>query len=220
MADHIRLENHDLKGLLGWMEKFDFTAAIYCNVGKMNPDLPLAVGQYCKTLIRLDNQTSLPFRVMYRSKESLGYDRIAAAAGAMDRFPGMNVAIFDFGTAITIDFITENREYLGGNISPGLSTRFRSLHDHTAGLPLVKKDRGFPSFGIDTRSAIAAGVQRGIVHEITGYIHDFKERYSHCELIATGGDAAFFKPFLTHPLIVDPLLVLRGLNAILEFNLK
>jgi type III pantothenate kinase len=218
MVEHIRLENHDIEGILGWMGKYRFTGAIYCDVGKVHPGLPVAVGKCCRDVIRLDHMTPLPFEVRYKSLERLGHDRIAAAAGAFDSFPGKNTVVFDFGTAITIDFISAKGAFMGGNISPGMNIRFRSLHDHTAGLPLVEKDADFPSFGDDSRSAIVAGVQRGIVHEIMGYVTAFLERHAPCEFVATGGDAAFFASFIPHPLTVDPLLVLKGLHAILDFN--
>jgi len=218
LTEYIRLKNNDIEGLVDWMQKYDFAGAIYCDVGGTDSGVPEALGRCCTRVIRLDHLTPLPFRVLYRNRESLGHDRIAAAAGAYDRYPGKNVAIFDFGTAITIDFINGRGEYLGGNISPGMSVRFRSLHDYTAGLPWVEKDAAFPPFGDDTRSALVAGVQQGIVHEIMGYIQDFKKRYSPCEFMATGGDASFFAPYLTLPLTMDPWLVLKGLHAILAYN--
>lgn len=218
MTDHIRLENTGIKKLVSWMGKYEFSAAIYCDVGGTDPRLPEILGRHCAKVVRLDHMTPLPFKVLYRTRESLGHDRIAAAAGAYDRYPGRNVAVFDFGTAITIDFITGQGEYLGGNISPGMITRFRALHDYTAGLPKVEKDATCPPFGNDTRSAIVAGVQRGIVHEIMGYISDFKKLHSPCEFLATGGDAAFFASFMADSLSVDPWLVLKGLHAILAYN--
>ncbi len=86
----------------------------------------------------------MPLTISYATPETLGHDRIAAAAGARKLLPGSPLLIMDLGTAITIDFVTANGEYRGGNISPGLLTRFKSLHDHTARLPLVQKEPGIP----------------------------------------------------------------------------
>ncbi len=44
------------------------------------------------------------------------------------------------------------------------------------GFPWCRKNQEFPDFGTDTQSAIAAGVQQGIVFELNGYIHLFERQ--------------------------------------------
>ena len=188
--------------------------------GVIDPALTIAVKNNKAQLLILDHTTRLPFEIIYQTPETLGYDRIAAAAGACYICPYCNVMIVDMGTAITIDFITAEGRYLGGNISPGLQTRFRSLHEYTAKLPLVVKDSEFPIFGSDTRTAIVAGVQQGIIYEINSYIDEFTRKYPACEFIITGGDAGFFVSKLKRPIFAIPDLVLKGLNYILEYNLS
>ena len=39
--------------------------------------------------------------------------------------------IFDFGTCLTIDVVNDNKEFLGGRISPGLIMRYKSLNYYT-----------------------------------------------------------------------------------------
>jgi pantothenate kinase type III len=51
--------------------------------------------------------------ILYRNLSNLGADRIANAVGAYFDY-GKDVAVVDFGTATTIDFVTSNGEYLGG----------------------------------------------------------------------------------------------------------
>ena len=46
--------------------------------------------------------------------------------------------IVDFGTAVTIDLVTADNTFRGGCISPGMTMRFRALHDYTAALPLCE----------------------------------------------------------------------------------
>jgi type III pantothenate kinase len=168
--------------------------------------------------IMLDHHTPLPVEISYGTPETLGRDRIAAASGARYVCPYCNVMVVDMGTAITIDFVTADGKYTGGNISPGLQTRFRALHEFTAKLPLISKDSSFPEFGHDTRTAIAAGVQQGIIYEINSYIEEFARNYPACEFILTGGDADFFVSKLKRSIFAIPDLVLKGLNYILEFN--
>jgi type III pantothenate kinase len=171
-------------------------------------------------VLMLDHRTALPIRNLYRSKETLGFDRIAAAVGASARHPGKDILIIDMGTAITIDFISSQNEFLGGNISPGLQMRLRSLHEYTGRLPRVEPADHQGLLGNDTTSAIRAGVQNGIIFELDGYINEQKKRYPHLQVLMTGGDAAFFDKKLKNSIFVDLNLNLFGLYRILEYNVK
>jgi len=207
-------------GDLAYNEPFTLYSAemaIVSVAGKADPDILTQIGPLKKILI-LDHNTPLPVKVRYDTPETLGRDRIAAAAGSRCVYPDSNILIMDLGTAITIDFITGDGEYKGGNISPGMQTRFNSLHEHTANLPLVERNPAYPKFGTNTAMAIASGVQAGIAYELNGYMDDFESRYPGCKFIITGGDAAFFVPMLKKAIFAVPDLVLTGLNHILEFN--
>lgn len=194
-------------------------AVLVSSVGKLDLHAFGMVSGETEVLF-LDTQLPLPLKICYATPDTLGKDRIAASAGALQMFPGLPVLVIDLGTAITIDFLSPTGEFTGGNISPGLQTRFRSLHAFTARLPLLEKDEGWPTFGSDTRSAIVAGVQQGILHEMEGYMADFAHRFPGCRVILTGGDAAFFADRLKKPIFADPDLVLKGLNHILNYNLE
>ncbi len=137
-------------------------------------------------------------------------------------YPGNNVLIVDFGTAITFDFVSAEGEFLGGNISPGAATRFRALHHFTDTLPLCS----FPQqekptlLGDSTRSAIESGVVNGIVYEIEGYIRDLEQRYEDLRIVFTGGESDFFAKRLKNTIFATYDLVAYGLNRILEYNAK
>ncbi len=192
---------------------------IISSVGPVDPIVQLNEDK-SRIVLVLDHSTPLPLNISYKSPETLGHDRIAGAAGAKYVCPFCNVMIMDMGTAITIDFVNSEGIYMGGNISPGLQIRFRSLHDYTARLPLMSKESGFPEFGNDTASAIVAGVQQGIIYELNSYIEEYSRRYPACEFIITGGDADFFVNRLKKPIFVIPELVLKGLNYILDYNIS
>jgi len=218
LVDMQRHEESGLSYILSIIKKRAVDKTIVSTVGLMNPEMITILEKEHKKLIILDHKTSLPIHISYRSPKTLGHDRIAAAAGARYIYPNRNVLIVDMGTAITIDIITSEGAYLGGNISPGLHTRFRSLNEYTAKLPLVSRDNNFPKFGTDTRTAIVAGVQQGIIFEINSYMDEFALLNTNCEFIITGGDANFFVSKLKRPIFAKPELVMTGLNYILEFN--
>lgn len=173
-----------------------------------------------KSVIFLDKNTLLPISNNYKSPETLGKDRIAAIVGAYNIFPEQNVLVVDAGTAITFDFINESGIYIGGNISPGLSMRFKALNLFTEKLPLLEASENEKFIGENTHEAIIAGVQNGIIFEIDTYIDKFLEQYPDLKVILTGGDTFFFAHKLKNRIFAKPFLVAIGLNRILLDNVK
>lgn len=170
-------------------------------------------------VVQLNSDTPLPIENCYATPQTLGNDRLAAAVGAIRIFPDTNVLIIDSGTAVTIDFINNKGQFLGGNISPGLATRFRALHHFTGQLPLLEPQTAFSLLGNTTNKAIVAGVQNGLLFEIDGYAGHFMQLHKGLEIILTGGDAQFIKEHLPkHKMHLVPDLVPTGLNAILQHN--
>ncbi|MDR0567012.1 MAG: type III pantothenate kinase [Prevotellaceae bacterium] len=166
--------------------------------------------------VTLTPKTPLPLRNLYATPETLGNDRLAAAVGASVRFPRCNVLAVDAGTAITYELVSERGEYLGGNISPGIALRFKSLNAFTARLPLCGIAEQYPSPGSSTREAITAGVLNGVVYEVEVNIEQFTLKYSNLKVVFTGGDADFLAKRVKKATFVDYDLVLIGLNRILE----
>jgi type III pantothenate kinase len=198
----------------------DTLYSILSSVRKRDPALLEYLDKNFRTVIELSDKIPLPIKNLYGSPETLGYDRIAAIVGANTIFPDTNVLIIDIGSAITIDFINNKNEFHGGNISPGMMMRFRSLNEFTANLPLEYPHENPQFMGSDTPGAIIAGVQNGIIFELEGYIRRLSDREQDLKVIFTGGDAASFAEKINYKIILDPDLTLKGLNRILEYNLK
>jgi len=165
----------------------------------------------------LTYKSKLPFTIEYETPESLGADRIAGVAGAYNLFPGENVLIIDAGTAITYDFLS-GTVYKGGNISPGIEMRFKSLHKFTSRLPLLSIRENYTFPGLNTNDAILAGVLNGSIYEINEYIRTFEKKHKNYKIILTGGDSGYLKDKLTHKVTYMPEIVIDGLNYILEYN--
>lgn len=194
--------------------------AILSSVKEYPEEVKKYLSKSFRHFIELDHHTLIPLKNHYKTPETLGKDRLAAAVGANQLFPDKNILVIDAGTAITFDLISENNEYMGGNISPGLNTRFKALQHFTGKLPLVCPDKTFPEIGTDTESAIRAGVQLGIVFEVKQYIRHFNNLYQNLQIIITGGDAKFFDKKLKKTIFVNFNLTLFGLNRILEYNVE
>ena len=161
--------------------------------------------------------TPIPLGNEYHTPQTLGADRLAAAVGAAAMYPGCELMIVDFGTAITIDFV-EGGAFRGGNISPGVTTRFRSLADYTACLPFCSATDEVLEYGRTTHEAIEQGVMRGVEHEIRGYCDDFSKKNGEKRIIFTGGDAKYFAMRIKNAIFADCEPVIFGLNTILNYN--
>lgn len=167
------------------------------------------------------NTTSpLPFISEYKTLATIGLDRLAGIAGAQLLFPEKNVLVIDAGTAITYDLKTKYNIHKGGNISPGLKMRFKSLHDYTHALPLVETTETMNLLGLSTREAILNGVVQGILSEIEGTIELLDPIYEELTIILTGGDAPFFEIKLKRTIFAVQNLVSQGLNTILNYNVS
>jgi type III pantothenate kinase len=167
-----------------------------------------------KKVIHFTHKTAIPVKNLYGTPETLGCDRLAAAVGACTLLPATNCLVIDCGTAITIDFVGQGGEFLGGNISPGLQTRFNALHTATGKLPLGQVTETPQAMGTSTDTAVEAGVLQGARYEIEGYI----EQNASSSVIFTGGDALFFAKHIKSPIFVVSNLVLVGLNKVIDYN--
>lgn len=167
---------------------------------------------------KLSHQTKMPFTVPVGKPETMGADRLALAAAAVQYFPGKNNLVVGLGTAITYNFINQYNQFLGGGISPGMEMRFKSLRDYTAKLPLVKRDWNFPLVGYDTRTNILSGVILGMAKEIDGTIDAYLERYGNFNVVLTGGDCTYFAGHLKNQIFADPDFLYKGLYALSETN--
>jgi type III pantothenate kinase len=169
---------------------------------------------------KLSHLTQLPFTTPVGKPETIGADRLALCAAAVEFFPQKNNLVIALGTCITYNFINKFHAFTGGGISPGMDMRFKSLHTFTALLPVIKEDWNFPLIGYDTRTNILSGVILGMAKEIDGFIDAYAERYGNFNVLLTGGNCTSFVPHLKNKIFADPDLLFKGLYAISEWNNK
>lgn len=150
----------------------------------------------------------------YPGVHTLGADRIANVIAAAQHYPLPCVAV-DAGTAITFDVLLPGKDkpcFVGGAISPGVSTMLASLSKGTALLPSVQVSAPAQPIGTTTQEAIQAGVYWGacgMVDEILQQIEKTLQASPYA--IATGGDAALLASGCKKINIIDEFLTFRGL---------
>lgn len=190
--------------------------AIFCSVCRRDAEkVREALAPLARKVIVLDASTPMPVKISYRSPSTLGADRIAAAAGVAAVAPGKTALVVDMGTAITYDVVHPDGTFIGGNIAPGIFVRLEALNHFTKALPLVETDGDCPRWGYDTETALRSGAIRGVVGELQYYRHCLSPD---AVVILTGGSADLIIPYITSSIIVEPNLVLKGLNCIIDYN--
>ena len=167
---------------------------------------------------KLSHLTKANFTTPVGKPESIGADRLALVAAAVHYFPRKNNLVVGLGSCITYNFINQDHEFLGGSISPGMEMRFKSMNEHTALLPLVKKDWNFPVIGYDTKTNLQSGVIAGITYEIGGFIDFYAQKYGNFNVVLTGGDAGYFARQLKNRIFADLNFLFKGLYALSETN--
>lgn len=167
------------------------------------------------------SQTPVPLKNNYQSANTLGSDRMAAAVGGNSLMPDNDILVIDAGTCIKYNFVSNKNEYLGGGISPGLRMRLKALHTFTARLPLLEPDMDYSALvGTNTHDSILSGAELGALAEVEGLIGQYLLKYPNLKVFITGGDMNFFEKRLKNTIFADQHLILKGLNAILNYNTK
>lgn len=163
--------------------------------------------------------------IKYDNPKQVGADRIVNAVAAYHKYGGPLVVI-DFGTATTFCCISENCEYLGGTIAPGLVISSDALFEKTAKLPRVELLEPGHVICRNTIESMQAGLvygHMGVVDFIVNKMkEEYKEKYAKSEkpiqVIATGGLATMVSRGAKSIDKVDRLLTLEGLQFIYEKN--
>ncbi|MBQ2126405.1 MAG: type III pantothenate kinase, partial [Bacteroidaceae bacterium] len=212
---HTRKSNSSFEVIDEWNRLYNIEKAIISSVIAESDEMAAGISKLQCPIIRFNNCMPLPLEINYRTPETLGSDRIAAAVGAWYEASGRNMLVIDAGSAITIDFIGKDGKYNGGNIAPGIKMRLKALHEYTDRLPLIEKEGDTPALGYNTETAIRSGVINGICHEIDGYINEFMQKYCDVLVFLTGGDEKPLKNRIKNRIFADKYLVAKGLNRIL-----
>ena len=226
MVKHLIYKSFSSADVERLFDLYDITDSIISSVVDIEAAVVNTLHRRSQHFVLFDHNTPVPIINRYDTPETLGQDRLAAAVGAKTLCPEENLLIIDAGSAVTYDFVSDEGEYMGGNIAPGVKMRLTMLQRMTKKLPLVEVEENelIPLFGTNTRDAIAAGVVRGIAYEVKGYMRTLAEKVPHFRTFVTGGHAPYIlnnvrssrseKRELRH----EKYLVLIGLNEILRFN--
>ena len=167
-----------------------------------------------KNLTIQGKDINVPIKNLYRNPEKVGQDRLVNAYAGILIY-GVPLIVVDFGTALTFDVVTKNKEYLGGMILPGLKISLESLAEKTALLPAIKLRKPKKFIGNDTESSMLSGLVFGFAALTDSFIRQLKKDIGSKALaIGTGGDINLISGFCREFDHIDEDLTLKGLNLI------
>ena len=157
-------------------------------------------------------------KMRYDNPKEVGADRIVNAAAAYKLYGGP-IIIVDFGTATTFCAVTENGEYLGGAITPGVKISAEALFQRASKLPRVELAKPPKVIGADTISAMQSGIIYGYAGLVDGIVERMKKELSmEAKVVATGGLAELVSPETKTIQEIKPHLTLEGLRLLYEIN--
>lgn len=192
-------------------------------IASVVPDLTVRASEAIREQFGIDpvvvsTELPLPFEMGYETPETLGADRIAAAAAAWLHFGrGEDCAVIavDAGTAVTTDVISADGVYLGGAIAPGPDAIRKALVRDTAQLPDISWPDAPKAIGSSTHAAISAGVSVMFLHGVQGLLERSADQLKGTPfIVATGGWAEWLDRHLDIIDIVEPNLVLDGIRLL------
>ncbi len=193
-------------------------------IGSVVPNLMHTLQMMCNRFLRQEPMivgegTRSGMHIRYDNPKEVGADRIVNAVGGFEIYGGPLIVI-DVGTAITHDVITEEGEYLGGTIAPGIGISAEALFMRTAKLPKVELIDPPTAIGRTTVSSMQAGIAYGFIGLIDNITcHILKElSIQACEakIIATGGFSRLLAEKSRYVQTIDKDLTLHGMRIIYE----
>jgi pantothenate kinase type III len=166
----------------------------------------------------ITSDTDTGVKVRYDDPSRLGADRLVNGATAFRRYGGPAL-IVDVGTAINLDVVSADGEFLGGIICPGIEMCLQSLYEKTARLPSVEFCRPVSLIGTNTEHCIRSGIYYGLAGMIDGIAQRAMAEISgKMTVIGIGGhvrEIAAESRFINE---INEDLTLEGLQAIWHRN--
>ncbi|MCD6333858.1 MAG: type III pantothenate kinase [Candidatus Latescibacteria bacterium] len=164
-----------------------------------------------KAPVRIHAGMEMGIRVGYDDPDHVGIDRLAGASAAYAKYGGP-VIVVDAGSAITVDAVSGDGEFLGGIIAPGPNMSARALHEQTDLLPLVAPEIPDSILGRSTPACIRSGVVYGAGAMVDGLVGLVKEILGEkARVVGTGGALTVIRSVVKQVDVVEPHLVLEGL---------
>ncbi len=158
--------------------------------------------------------------IKYDDPKQVGADRIVNGVAAYKKYGGP-IIVVDFGTATTFCAISENCQYLGGAIMPGIKVSSDALTNMAAKLSRVELEKPEKVICKNTTASIQSGLIYGNIGAVEYIVKKMIEELNvdkEVKVIATGGLSTMIADSSDVITAVDKSLTLDGLYQIYLMN--
>ncbi|WP_420639036.1 type III pantothenate kinase [Candidatus Poriferisocius sp.] len=193
--------------------------AVCSGVPRVRESVRMMVERYLEfepVVIEPGTRSGIP--ILYDNPREVGADRIANAVAAHHLYGGPAVVV-DFGTTNNFDVISEDGQFLGGAIGPGIEVSLDAMVGRAAALGPVALTEPRSVIGKTTMESIQSGVIYGFVAQIDGMVGRFSAVLDgEVVVVATGGLAHLIAPLSETIQYTEPYLTLHGLWLVHQRN--
>ena len=189
-------------------------------VSSVVPSLDYTIDKMCSLYLNIQPLHIAPglksgLNIRCDDAREVGADRIVNCVSAIVGYSDGNpMIVVDFGTATTFNVISENNEFIGGVIAPGIKGSLDSLVNGTAKLPRVEIEAPKSIIAKNTVTNMQAGIVFGFAGLVEYIVKRIKKelKNSNVKTIATGGFSTIIAKEIECIDVVDKLLTLKGLK--------
>ena len=210
----------------GGYKKTDVNGIIFSSV---NPALNYTLNHMCNYYFKINPMHVGPgiktgHNLKYKDPKEIGSDRIVNSVAVHEIYKKTTIVI-DFGTATTFNIVTEQGEFLGGAIAPGIKVTAEALTEAGAKLPRIELIKPKNVIAKTTIMNMQSGIINGFIGLCEYMVRKIKEElYQMGEtdviVVATGGMCELIAKEEKIIDIRDRTLTLKGLKKIYDLNME
>ena len=195
-------------------------------ISSVVPSLDYTIDKMCDLYLHISPLHVAPglksdMNIRCDDAREVGADRIVNCVSAIvGDGEGVPMIVVDFGTATTFNIISENNEFIGGVIAPGIKGSLDSLVNGTAKLPRVEIEAPKSVIAKNTVTNMQAGIVFGFAGLVEYIVKRIKKELKApvVKTIATGGFSIVISKEIECIDVVDILLTLKGLKYLYDLN--
>ena len=209
-----------LGGLVDEVDGISVCSTVPAVLHEWRDMLPRHFGEVPHVVVEPGVRTGVP--VLMDNPREVGTDRIVNALAAATLFGGPAIVVDFGGTATTFDVVSEQGQYVGGAIAPGIEISLEALGRRGAQLRKVELLRPRSVIAKNTVEALQSGMVFGVAAQVEGLV----ARMS-AELGADPGAVKVIATGYLAPLVIgecscftdhSPWLTLKGLALVFARN--